>query len=419
MNKVFDVVIIGAGPVGIAASAHAKSNGLTPLVLEKGSSVGSAINEWGHVRLFTKWSYVIDKEVEKILNKHGWEKPCFDAIPTGRELLDQYLIPAASSKDLSQHISYNAEVIAIAKEGHSKHTTHDRDKMNFVIHYKDAEQDVHILSTKAVIDASGTWSSPNPIGRDGLPVPGEIKNSDSIEYGIPDVLKKDRELYQGKTTLLIGGGHSAMNVGLNLIELQDSSPDTKVYWGLRGENLDKLLGGGLNDKVPARRKLGLAAQSAIDSGKLTLLPELTVKRISAVEKSLKVEITSNGCNSHIYVDKVIVATGFRPNTQMLSEIRLNLDEVVEAPRGIASMVDPNAHQCGSVPGHGAKELAHVDNNFYIAGMKSYGRAPSFLMLHGYEQIRSIVAKLVGDEKAANEMRLTFPDFANEKQHCSL
>ncbi|WP_289098153.1 NAD(P)-binding domain-containing protein [Pseudoalteromonas shioyasakiensis] len=417
VNKVFDVVVIGAGPIGIAAAAHAKNNGLTPLVLEKGNSVGSAINEWGHVRLFTKWSYVVDKEVDKILNNQGWEKPCFDEIPTGKELLDSYLIPAAKSAELSQHISYNAEVIAIAKEGHSKHTTQDRDKMNFVIHYRDAEQDVHIVTAKAVIDASGTWSSPNPIGRDGLPVPGEIKHSDAIKYGIPDVLNTEREHYQRKTTLLIGGGHSAMNVGLNLIELQSSSPDTKVYWGLRGENLDKLLGGGINDKVPARRKLGLAAQSAINSGKLTLLPGLTVRRISRVEQGLKVEITSNGCNSHIYVDKIIVATGFRPNTQILSEIRLNLDEVVEAPRGIANMVDPNAHQCGAVPGHGAKELAHIDSNFYIVGMKSYGRAPSFLMLHGYEQVRSITAKLAGDDKAANEMRLTFPDSDTNKQRC--
>ncbi|NUZ10305.1 NAD(P)-binding domain-containing protein [Pseudoalteromonas sp. McH1-7] len=417
MNTVFDVVIIGAGPVGIAAAAHAKNNGLVPLVLEKGVTVGNAIKEWGHVRLFTKWSYLIDKEVEKILNHQGWKMPNLDEAPTGKELVDQYLAPAANAVELSKYIRYNAEVIAIAKEGHSKHTTQDRNEKNFVIHYRDAEQDVHIIHSKAVIDASGTWSSPNPIGRDGLPVPGETKNSDAIAYGIPDVLDKARDDYQGKTTLLIGGGHSAINVGLNLIALQNSAPDTKIYWGLRGENLDKLLGSGINDKVPARLKLGRAAQSAIDSGKLTLLSDLNVKQISREAEGLKVSLTSSGCGSHIYVDKIIVATGFKPDLHMLREIRLNLDEVVEAPRGIASMVDPNAHNCGSVPGHGAKELVHIDNNFYIVGMKSYGRAPSFLMLHGYEQVRSITAKLAGDEMSANEIRLTFPDSVTNKQSC--
>ena len=46
------VVVIGAGPVGLAAAAHLRSYGLTPLVLEAGDAVGAAMREWGHVRTF-------------------------------------------------------------------------------------------------------------------------------------------------------------------------------------------------------------------------------------------------------------------------------------------------------------------------------------------------------------------------------
>lgn len=408
-NKVHDVVIIGAGPIGIAAAAHLLERGLQPIILEKGDSVGRAMQEWGHVRLFTNWSFVIDTAVASILAKHDWKRPCDDQIPTGKDIVEQYLIPASKTPEYQGILTYNAEVIAIAKADHSKHTSKNRDVMDFTLHYKDQDDEVHIIKADAVIDASGTWSSPNPIGLDGLPVPGEIKNRDVITYGIPDILDKHCQDYKDNRVLLVGGGHSAMNVGLNLIKLQENHPTTKIYWGLRSDNLDKLLGGGINDKVPARRELGLAAKNAIESGKLELLANLKVRSISQTDSGLSVKLETTQGEQEIIVDRIIVSTGFRPNIGMLSELRLDIDEVVEAPRGLAGMVDPNAHQCGSVPGHGAIELAHIDKNFYIVGMKSYGRAPSFLMLHGYEQVRSIAAELAGDHEAAKAMRLTLPD----------
>ena len=45
------VVVIGAGPVGLAAAAHLLERGLEPLVLEAGDGPGAAVAAWGHVRL--------------------------------------------------------------------------------------------------------------------------------------------------------------------------------------------------------------------------------------------------------------------------------------------------------------------------------------------------------------------------------
>jgi hypothetical protein len=105
---------------------------------------------------------------------------------------------------------------------------------------------------------------------------------------------------------------------------------------------------------------------------------------------------------------VVNATGFRPDLDMLREVRVSLDEIVEAPRQLAPLIDPNLHSCGTVYPHGVAELGHPEPNFYIAGMKSYGRAPTFLLLTGYEQVRSIADELAGNHEAARLVQLELP-----------
>ncbi|MCY4044889.1 MAG: NAD(P)-binding domain-containing protein [Cellvibrionales bacterium] len=407
-NTTKNVVVIGAGPVGIAAAAHLIERGQTPIVLEKGHTVGSAMLEWGHVQLFSPWKYATDKAVIKLLEKQGWQHPDKEQLPKGRDIVEQYLQPAAQTPELQSVIKLGVEVTAISKENHSKHTSTDRDNADYFVHYRDSEGESQIIHADSIIDASGTWSAPNPIGLDGLPVPGEEDNSDSIAYGIPDVLNTARKDYAGKRTLVIGAGHSAINVALELLKLQGEEKATKILWGLRKNNLEKLLGGGINDELPARGELGIAAKRAIDSGALELLTGLNVKKIAKVESGLAISIIHEGMEQTIDVDRIVVATGFRPNLQMLREVRLDIDHIVEAPSILAPLIDPNHHSCGTVKPHGVEELTHHDKGFYIVGMKSYGRAPTFLMLTGYEQVRSIAAELAGDFDSARRVELVLP-----------
>ena len=408
------VIVIGAGPVGLAAAAHLMKRGLTPIVLEKGASVGAAMLEWGHVRVFTPWKYIVDASVEQLLNATDWQYPEKEAMPTGLEIVEQYLHVAATQTPLASTIIYHAEVSDVTKTDLSKSSSQGRDEASYTVRYNDATGQVQQLEADAVIDASGTWHSPNPIGLDGLPVPGEQENQDLIQYGIPDVSQQQVDDYADKRTLVLGGGHSAINVVLDLIKLQESAPGTKVHWGLRTNNLDNLLGGGINDELPARGELGLAAKRAIDGGHLNLLTPLKVNSITRNESSLSVSITLDGDvagagKQWIEVDRIIVATGFRPNLKMLSELRLDVDDIVEAPRTLAPLIDPNLHSCGSVKPHGVDELSHHDKNFFIVGMKAYGRAPTFLMLTGYEQVRSIAAELAGDHESARRVELVLPE----------
>lgn len=402
------IIIIGAGPVGIAAAAHAIGRGLKPMVLEKGASVGHAMQQWGQVKVFTPWKYLVDKQVEQLLNKTDWVFPDKEALATGQEIVDRYLVPAAQTAELAEVIHYGAEVIAVAKTGLSKSSSTERDIAGYSVHFKTADGRYHKTEGQAVIDASGTWDSPNPMGLDGLPVAGERENAEEITYGIPDVQGKERSTYAGKRTLVLGGGHSAINVTLDLLKLQQDVADTKIHWGLRRNNLEKLLGGGINDKLPARGKLGLAAKEAIESGALNLLAPLRVEGIEKTSTGLQVSLVVDGLYETIEVDRIVVAVGFRPDLNILRELRLDIDEVVEAPTRLAPLIDPNLHSCGSVRPHGVEELSHYDKNFFIVGMKAYGRAPTFLMLTGYEQVRSITAELAGDFEAARRVELVLP-----------
>lgn len=410
MSKtVNDIIIIGAGPVGLAAAAQAISRGLQPIVLEKGQTAGAAMSQWGHVEVFTPWKYVFDKQVKGLLDASGWNQPNPDAMPTGQQIVDEYLIPAANTPELLNAIHYGSEVIAFTKKGLSKSASEGRDKADYKVHVKRPDGQHRIYEASAVIDASGTWSAPNPIGLDGLPVGGERENQDRITYGIPDVKDKAREQFEGQRTLVIGGGHSAINVALDLMKLQQESPETKIFWGLRENNIDKLLGGGINDALPARGELGIAAKSAIDTGALTLLAPLEVQGIENVGNGLKLSINVDGVEQTLEVDQIVVSTGFRPDISMLRELRLDLDEVVEAPSKLAPLIDPNLHSCGTVRPHGVEELSHPDKHFFVVGMKAYGRAPTFLMMTGYEQVRSIVAELAGDHESARRVELELPE----------
>ncbi|RDL47507.1 Ferredoxin--NADP reductase [Ensifer sp. M14] len=401
------VAVIGAGPVGLAAAARLVEAGITPLVLERGASVGSSLIDWGHVRVFSPWKYNIDDAARRLLDDHGWNAPQADGVPTGREIVQNYLLPLSGTPQIAANLKLGAAVTAITRQGFDKVSSNGREDAPFVVRYTDPAGEHDVLA-RAVIDASGTWTQPNPMGINGLPVVGESA-SGRLSYGIPDVAGTRRSDFAGKRTLVVGSGHSAINVALALLELQQSDPATEIFWALRHHGVARLLGGGLNDQLPERGALGLAAKKAMDEGRLKMLTSFAARSVKSDGYEVVVEAVSNGEPVMLVLDHVVVTTGFRPDLSFLRELRLELDPAVEASPALAPLIDPNLHSCGTVPPHGVIELAHPERDFYIVGSKSYGRAPTFLMKTGYEQVRSVVAELAGDHVAARRVELVLPE----------
>jgi hypothetical protein len=404
------VAVIGAGPVGLAAAAHLLERGETPLVLEAGPSAGSAVRQWSHVRMFSPWRYNIDPASRRLLEKTGWREPDPARLPTGGEIVRDYLEPLANRTALQSHIEYNARVVALTRAGLDKVRSAHRETRPFSIRTMASDGSVQTFLAKAVIDASGTATMPNPMGSDGLHPVGEADVRDLIAYGIPDTRGEQRDEYAGRTVLVVGGGHSAFNVVLDLLELKRDVPDTRIVWAMRKQSLANVFGGGAADALPARGALGQKAREAIERGALELLTPFGIHHLARLgDDRILVSGELRGETRSVRADRIIVATGFRPDVSWLREIRLELDPWLESARAIGPLIDPNVHSCGTVRPHGARELAHPEHGFYIVGMKSYGRAPTFLLATGYEQARSVVAELVGDREAAARVELDLPE----------
>lgn len=409
MSQNHPIAIIGAGPVGLAAAAHLIERGLEPFIFEKGDCPGAAVGEWGHVRVFTPWRYILDQSASKMLRSSGWSEPDLGYLPKGKEILEQYIKPLGELPDIARNLHLNARVTAVTRDGLGKLQTAEREQAPFVVHWEDAEGRARQTLAEAVIDASGTWGQPSPVGVGGIPVPGEANAADHIYYGIPDVLGKERARYSGRRVMVVGGGHSAMNAVLDLLSLRAEVPETTIFWATKRRGTDQIVGGGSNDQLPARGQLGLEAARAIEKGDLAHVAPFAITDVSSTSERLLVDGFFAGKRHSIEVDELVVCTGFRPETSMLRELRLELDPVMEAPPKLAPLIDPNVHSCGTVPPHGADELRHPEPGFYIVGMKSYGRAPTFLMVTGYEQVRSISAELAGDQRSAREVHLQLPE----------
>jgi hypothetical protein len=400
------VAVIGAGPVGLAAAAHLLAQGEEPLLLEAGSTVGAAVASWAHVQLFSPWRYNIDPAARELLEASGWTAPDGDAYPTGRELIDRYLAPLARLPEISSRLRLKADVRAVARRGLDKMKTAGREQAPFELTVYRESRDERILA-KAVIDASGTLRTPNPLGSSGVPAMGEDdpRLTDRITRGLPDVLGPKRGQYADRRVLVVGSGHSALTVIRDLVALRHEAPHTRVLWAIRRKIASQTFGGGDHDELPERGRLGSEVKLLLAAGEIELYEGVRITELRWTPSGVVVSASGQDLPP---VDEVIAATGFRPDLSVLRELRISLDPAVESPPRLAPLIDPNLHSCGTVPPHGFAELAHPEPNFYIAGMKSYGRAPTFLMLTGYEQVRSIVAALTGDLRAAQRVQLVLP-----------
>ena len=404
------VAVIGAGPIGLAAAAHLLERGFSPVVFEGGSTIAANFESFRHVQLFSPWRYNVDPAARRLLESAGHAIPAGDELPTAGAMVDAYLAPLARHWAIAPAIRLSHRVTRISRAGFDKVKSRGREEAPFVIRCETPAGEREFTAS-AVIDASGTWDLPNPLGANGLPALGEVAHRERIVYGMPDILGSYRSRYAGKHVLVAGAGHSAAGNLLALAKLAEEAPGTRIAWTIRGHNFARIFGGGENDGLAARGALGQRLKRLADGGQLEVHADFRTEAIERVDRGLRIVGRGAGGEARTIegIDEIIVATGGRPDLSLASELRLKLDPWIESTEQLAPLIDPNVHSCGTVRPHGHRELAHPEAGFYAVGAKSYGRAPNFLLATGHEQVRSVVAALAGDLAAADDVQLDLPE----------
>lgn len=411
------VAVIGAGPIGLAAAAELVGRDQEVVVFEQGDEPAAGVRSWGHVRLFSPWSELTSPAAEKLLAPTGWTAPNGKRYPTGNAWVTDYLAPLAAV--LGDRVRTGATVVGVSRLDRDLLVESGREDQPFVLHVQATDGSIERVFVRAVIDATGTLSLPNPLGSEGYPVSGETAHADRILYGMPDAAA-DGNPCAGKAVAVVGSGTSALTSLIALTRDDVHAPGSRVVWVLRRGVVGNSYGGGDADELPARGALGARVKEAVQEGRIEVV---TGFRTIAVEDTdnngtdtdpgnetdRRVALVASDGRRIDGLDQVVCVTGFRPDLSFLSEVRLDLDQRLQAPAKLAPEIDPNWHSCGSVQPHGHDVLGQPEDGLYLAGMKSYGRAPSFLAMTGYEQVRSIAAAVAGDLDAANQVELTLPD----------
>jgi len=399
------VAIIGAGPVGLAAAAHLAERGIDFVIFERGDAVADAVRSWGHTRLFSPWEHLIDDAAARLLAGTGWRRPAAGVAPTGADLVRDYLEPLAAHPAIAPHLVFGARVAAVSREGMDRTRSAGRSQAPFVARVAGREGPAE-HAARAVIDASGTWTTPGRLGSHGLDPLGIEAVADRVVPPLPDVLGADRARFAGRHTTVVGAGHSAANTLIALAALATMEPGTRATWLIRNAKAARITTA--QDELEGRGQLGSRLDRLVATGRVDVVDSFEIARLEATAGGVRMHgHRGDGMATHD-TELIVNATGFRPDLDMLRELRLAIDEVVEAPRRLAPMIDPNVHSCGTVEPHGYRELAHPESGFFIVGMKSYGRAPTFLLKTGYEQVRSVVAWLAGDAESAGRVELVLP-----------
>lgn len=409
LSKELPVVIIGAGPIGLAAASHLALRGQKFIILEAGSGIADNIRRWEHVRLFSPWEFNVDKASRELLLKHNWKAPNNEDLPLGKEIINDYLEPLAALPEIAPFLSLNTKVVSISRKGIDKMKTDKRDGQPFIL-YVEKGNLTERIEAQAVIDATGTRSNPNPANSEGVWTSGERALSEHIYYGIPNVKGEAGNQYKGKRIAVIGGGHSAFNTLIDLAKLKDMDPQTELTWIMRKRNVEEAYGGEEYDQLEARGELGTRIHELVNSGMVRVITPFRVQQVmKSGNGNIKITGEADGKIEEAFVDEIVVNTGSRPDFSFLRELRLSIDQTTESVETLAPLIDPNIHSCGTVRPHGEKELRHTEKGFYLAGIKSYGRAPTFLMATGYEQVRSIAAYIAGDIESAIKVELALPE----------
>ena len=390
------IAVLGGGPMGIEAALYARYLGYDVDLYERGS-LAANVMKWGHVRMFSPWKWNVSTLGLAALAAQdpNWRPPDGEALPTGRELAERYLVPLAHSDLVIDSLRLETEVLAVGREGLLKGDLvgdEARSEPPFRLLVRDARGERY-ATADVVLDCTGTFGNHNWLGTGGLPALGELAVADEIEYGLPDIEGQDRARYANRCVLVVGGGHSAATNVLALARLAASETETRIIWAVR--RADPAGMGPLprleHDPLPERDRLAQQANRlAAECPQVEYLPETSVRSLARREHQAGFVVQFEGAHvGERQVDAVIANVGWRPDRRIYEELHVHECYASGGPMKLAAALLSSGNDCLALPAVGPQALLNPEMDFYILGAKSYGRRSPFLLRQGREQIQQV------------------------------
>jgi thioredoxin reductase len=402
------VAVLGAGPIGLEAALYARFLGYDVAVLDRGG-VAENVRRWGHVRMFSPFSRNSTRLGLAAIaaQDETYQAPPKDALLTGNQWADRYLVPLSQTDLLADHLQLQTEVIAISRRNWLKHErvgSEDRADSPFYLLLRHRDGRESIESADAVIDATGVFGQPNSCGPGGAPALGERSLRDRIRYDLPDVADTERARYARKTVLVIGRGYSAATSVVALAELARRVGSGSIIWITRGADgeeprppLREISQDPLAERV---RLIRQANQLAAEGNPVCHWPATHVQQIAWDAGQSRFTVELAGLHSGpIDVDEIIANVGYHPDASIYAQLQVHECYATGGPMKLAARLaaDSGPGDCLQQQSHGVQALVCPEPDFYILGAKSYGRRSDFLVSVGYQQIRELFT-LIGDRE---------------------
>lgn len=382
------LAVLGAGPIGLEAALYARFLGYEVIVIEQGR-VAEHVQRWGHVKMLTPFQHNSSPLGLRALltQDEHYQAPAADALLTGKQWAEQYLLPLAETDLLAEHLVLNTRVIGIGKEQVLKTDLEsdlpagdERGDWPFRILLRDEAGNERIEMVDGVLDCTGVYSHPNFAGHGGLPAVGELGLREQIIYHLPDILEADRSLFEDQSTLLIGAGLSAATAAIWLDELQQQSPATQFTWITRHEVQPAgpivVVEG---DAIPARTQLATQANEVAQQANRWHWGTHLENIARAEDGRFRVQFSGQLAGEHTF-SCILALVGYRPDNRLFQELQIASCPIQDG------VVDRTKSVLGEA-------------NYYLLGSKAWGRdASSFAFRDGLDQIRAAFA-IIGDRPA--------------------
>ncbi len=390
------LAILGAGPIGLEAALAAAQAGFSFTLYEAADQVAGHMGEWGHVRLFTPWDLNVSPRVRQALVAAGCDVPTGEDCPTGEELRQRVFVPLAAMPSMAPNLRLGTRVLAVGRSGLLKNeeiASPARAGRPFRLLLREGGRERVTLADR-VIDTTGSYSRPNWLGDAGIPAPGEAGLDGEIVRRIPD-FAREASSYAGKTTLLVGAGHSAQTAARDLGALAETAPGTRVVWALR--SLHPAWGNVPDDPLPERA--ALAKRSAeLSSGLAPAVMPLrgvVVESLARENGGIRVDLVGlDGSPHRVEVDRVLALTGAVGDHELYRQLQIHECYATGAPMKLsAALLGAGGGDCLAQTSHGADTLKNPEPGFFILGAKSYGRNTTFLMCTGWQQVGEVFSLL--------------------------